>query len=378
MAALTRSRERIPASFWPLLALTLLGVGLAIYRLVVGLGPSTNMNDHYPWGLWITIDLFLIPVAGAAFTISLISYFLGREDYHSVIRPAVLAGFIGYGIVGILLFLDIGRWNQFYNILVPGYINLHSFLEEISLCITLYTGILVLEIAPVFLEKWGYKTPIRWIERGIFIIAGAGIVLSMLHQSSLGSLFLLMPHKLHPLWWTPALPLLFYLQAVYTGLGTTAIAVRFIWGALKLPINRDLFRRIGQAMSINLMLYAAIKVGDWMGSEEVPLLLRPDAFGLIAWLQFLIGIVLPLGILLSKLVGHTSGPFWAGVFALIGTFIDRLVISWVGLAEPSPVTYFPSWIEIMIMVGMIAGGFLLYGAVVRYFRLFPEPEHAHS
>ena len=378
MAALTRSRERIPASFWPLLALTLLGVGLAIYRLVVGLGPSTNMNDHYPWGLWITIDLFLIPVAGAAFTISLISYFLGREDYHSVIRPAVLAGFIGYGIVGILLFLDIGRWHQFYNILVPGYINLHSFLEEISLCITLYTGILVLEIAPVFLEKWGYKTPIRWIERGIFIIAGAGIVLSMLHQSSLGSLFLLMPHKLHPLWWTPALPLLFYLQAVYTGLGTTAIAVRLIWGALKLPINRDLFRRIGQAMSINLMLYAAIKVGDWMGSEEVPLLLRPDAFGLIAWLQFLIGIVLPLGILLSKLVGHTSGPFWAGVFALIGTFIDRLVVSWVGLAEPSPVTYFPSWIEIMIMVGMIAGGFLLYGAVVRYFRLFPEPEHAHS
>ena len=378
MAALTRSRERIPASFWPLLALTLLGVGLAIYRLVVGLGPSTNMNDHYPWGLWITIDLFLIPVAGAAFTISLISYFLGREDYHSVIRPAVLAGFIGYGIVGVLLFLDIGRWHQFYNILVPGYINLHSFLEEISLCITLYTGILVLEIAPVFLEKWGYKTPIRWIERGIFIIAGAGIVLSMLHQSSLGSLFLLMPHKLHPLWWTPALPLLFYLQAVYTGLGTTAIAVRLIWGALKLPINRDLFRRIGQAMSINLMLYAAIKVGDWMGSEEVPLLLRPDAFGLIAWLQFLIGIVLPLGILLSKLVGHTSGPFWAGVFALIGTFIDRLVISWVGLAEPSPVTYFPSWIEIMIMVGMIAGGFLLYGAVVRYFRLFPEPEHAHG
>jgi Ni/Fe-hydrogenase subunit HybB-like protein len=361
-----------------LLALTLLGVGLAIYRLAVGLGPTTNMSDHYPWGIWITIDLFLIPVAGAAFTISLISYFLGREDYHSVIRPAVLAGFIGYGIVGALLFLDIGRWNQFYNILVPGYINLHSFLEEISLCITLYTGILILEVAPVFLEKWNIKIPIRWIERGIFIIAGAGIVLSMLHQSSLGSLFLLMPHKLHPLWWTPALPLLFYLQAVYTGLGTTAIAVRLIWGALKLPINRDLFRRIGQAMSINLMLYAAIKVGDWMGSEEIPLLLRPDAFGLIAWLQFLIGIVLPLGILLSKLVGHTSGPFWAGVFALIGTFIDRLVISWVGLAEPSPVTYFPSWIEIMIMVGMIAGGFLLYGAVVRYFRLFPEPEHARS
>ena len=378
MAAITKFREKLPVSFWPLLALTIFGVGLAIYRLVVGLGPTTNLNDHYPWGLWITIDLFLIPVAGAAFTISLISYFLGREDYHSIIRPAVLAGFLGYGIVGVLLFLDIGRWNQFYNIFVPGWINLHSFLEEISLCVTLYTGILMLEIAPTFLEKWGYKVPIRWIERGIFVIAGAGIVLSMLHQSSLGSLFLLMPHKLHPLWWTPALPLLFYLQAVYTGLGAAAIAVRIIWRALKLPINRVLFRRIGQAMSINLMLFAAIKVGDWMGSGEVPLLLRPDVFGLIAWLQFLIGIVLPLGILLSKLVGHTAGPFWAGVFALIGTFIDRLMISWVGLAEPGPVSYFPSWIEIMITIGFLTGGVLLYGLVVRYFDLFPASNnHAH-
>ena len=381
MAALTRpnkSNTNLPFAFWPLLALTLLGVGLAIYRLVVGLGVSTNLSDHYPWGIWITVDLFIIPVAGAAFTISLISYFLGREDYHSIIRPAVLAGFMGYGVVGVLLFLDIGRWTQFYNIFVPGFINLHSFLEEVSLCITLYTIILILEVAPVFLEKWGYKTPIRWIDRSIFVIAGAGIVLSILHQSSLGSLFLLMSHKLHPLWWTPALPLLFYLQAVYTGLGATAIAISLIWRALKLPIDRVLFRRIGQAMSINLMLYACIKIGDWMGAGEIPLLLNPDAFGLLAWFQFLIGIILPLVILLSKLVGHTAGPFWAGVFALIGTFIERLVVSWIGLAEPNPVSYVPSFTEIFITIGMIAGGILLYGVIVRYFKLFPDTGKSHA
>jgi Ni/Fe-hydrogenase subunit HybB-like protein len=380
MAAITRSNKstNIPVVFWLLLALTLLGIGLAIYRLVAGLGATTNLNDHYPWGIWITFDLFLIPVAGAAFTISLISYFLGREDYHSIIRPAVLAGILFYGVVGVLLLLDIGRWTQFYNILVPGYINIHSFLEEISLCVTLYTGILILEIAPVFLEKWGYKVPIRWIERGIFVIAGAGIVLSMLHQSSIGSMFLLMPHKLHPLWWTPSLPLLFYLQAVYTGLGTTAIAVRLLWRSMGLPIDRKLFRRLGQAMSINLLIYAAVKVGDWMGAQEIPLLLKPDAFGFLAWFQFLIGVILPLAILLSKLVGHTSGPFWAGVFALMGTFIDRLVISWIGLAEPNPVSYFPSFTEIFVTIGMIAGAFLLYGVVVRYFNLLPESGHSHT
>lgn len=376
MATLAKPTNRVPASFYPLLALTILGVALAIYRLVVGLGPTTNMSDHYPWGIWITVDLFLIPVAGAAFTISLISYFLGREHYHTILRPAVLAGFLGYGIVGVLLFLDIGRWHQFYNIFIPGYINLHSFLEEISLCVTLYTLILLLEVSPVFLEKWNIQTPIRWIERSILVIAGAGIVLSMLHQSSLGSMFLIMKHKLHPLWWTPALPVLFYLQAVFTGLGVSAVAINLIWRAKGIPNDRVLFRRIGQAMSLNLALYLAVRIGDWMGSGKVPLLLNPDVFGLLAWFEIGIGVLLPLMILFSKLVSHSEGPFWAGIFVLIGTFINRLVVSWIGLAEPSPVPYSPTWIEIMITVGMIAGGFLLYGVVVRFFRLLPEPQEA--
>jgi Ni/Fe-hydrogenase subunit HybB-like protein len=378
MAALTKSRKQnLPVAFWPLLILAVIGIALAVYRLIAGLGPTTNMNDHFPWGIWITVDLFLIPVAGAAFTISLLSYFLGRENYHSILRPAVLAGLLGYGVVGVLLFLDIGRWNQFYNILNPGLINLHSFLEEISLSVTFYSLILVLEAAPIFLEKWNIQAPIKWIERSIFIIAGAGIVFSMLHQSSLGSLFLIMSHKLHPLWWSPALPLLFYLQAVYTGLGTAAIAISLIWRALKIPNNRELFRKLGQAMSINLMLYAAVRIGDWMGSGKLPLLFKADPFAYLAWLEFGLGILLPLAILLSKLVGHSAGPFWAGVFALMGTFINRLVVSWVGLAEPNPVSYFPSWIEIMVTVGLISGGFLLYGVIVRYFRLLPDPQSAH-
>ncbi|MEW5938580.1 MAG: NrfD/PsrC family molybdoenzyme membrane anchor subunit [Chloroflexota bacterium] len=376
MARLIKSVQPIPRSFWPLLVLTLLAVGLSIYRLVVGLGPATNLDDHYPWGIWITIDLFLIPVAGAAFTISLISYFFKRERYHSVIRPAVVAGLIWYGVVGVLLFLDIGRWPQFYNILIPSYVNLHSFLEEVSLSITLYTLILILEITPTILERWGKSA--RWIEKGIYVISGVGILISAIHQSSLGSMFIIMQYKLHALWWTPALPVLFFLQAGYAGLGTTAIAVTLVWRALKMPIDRELFRRLGQAMAINLLLYGAVRLGDWMGAGEVPLLLRPDAFGVVAWVELIVGLFVPLAILLSKFVRHSAGPFWAGVFALMGMFINRMMISWVGLAEPGPTMYIPSWIEIMTTVGLIAGGFLLYGVIVRYFNLFPEAGKAHS
>ena len=367
----------IPASFYPLVLLTVLAVVLSIYRLVVGLGPTTNMSDHYPWGIWITTDLFLIPLAGAAFTISLITYFFGRGRYHTIIRPAVLAGFLGYGVVGLLLFLDIGRWPQFYNIFVPGFINIHSFLEEVSICITLYTVILVLEIAPIFLEKYNIQAPIRWINSAIYWIAGAGIILSTLHQSSLGSMFLLMPYKLHPLWWTPALPVLFFLQSIYTGLGMTAIAITLVWRAMKLPIDRILFKRIGQAMSLMLALYLAVKIGDWMGAGEIDMLLNPDAFGWLAWLELILGVAIPLLILLTRLGSHSQGPFWAGVFAIFGTFINRLVVSWIGMAEPSHVTYTPSWIELTITVGLLAGAFLVYGVVVRYFKLFPDSEESH-
>jgi Ni/Fe-hydrogenase subunit HybB-like protein len=372
MSTLVPAKKPLPRSFFPLLALTLVAVGLGIYRLAVGLGPTTNLTDHNPWGLWISIDFFLIPVAGAAFTVSLISHYFGRERYHTVLRAAVLAGLIGYIVVGALAFLDVGRWYQIYNIFIPGYINLHSFMEEVSLSITIYSLILIIEAAPIFLEKWNIQKPITWISRSIVVLSGIGIVISLMHQSSLGSMFLILEFKLHPLWWTPALPILFLLQAIYSGLGMTAIAVRLVWNALGMEIDRQLFKRIGQVMGILLAVYMAMKLGDWMGSGEIPLLLYPDAFGYLAWLEIIIGGVIPLLILFSRFGIHSAGPFWAGVFALIGTFINRLIISWVGLAEPSHVVYTPSWIEWIITIGTIAGGFLAYGAVARYFDLFPK------
>ena len=118
MTTITKAKRGTPVSFYVLGLLALVGVVLAIYRLVVGLGPTTNLSDHYPWGLWIALDVFMIPAAGAAFTVSAISHFFGRDDYHKILRPAVLAGFLGYVLVAVILILDLGRWHQFYSILL--------------------------------------------------------------------------------------------------------------------------------------------------------------------------------------------------------------------------------------------------------------------
>jgi Ni/Fe-hydrogenase subunit HybB-like protein len=372
MTTLAKPKQKIPLIFYPLLLLTLLGVGLAIYRLAVGLGPTTNMNDDYPWGIWITVDIFVIPIAGAAFTTSLISYFFRRETFHTIVRPAVLVGLLGYLIVAVLLIMDIGRWPQAYNVFVPAYINIHSFLWEIALCVTLYTVVLILEVAPIILERWGIEGPIRIIERTILIIAGAGVVLSSLHQSSIGSMFLLMSHKMHALWWTPALPLLYFVQSLFGGLANAAIVVYVTQRGLGRSVNEGLIVRIGRLVGVLLIIYAVLRVGDTLLAGELNMMFTSGIFSVLLWAEIIIGVLAPLAILFTRYGQNAEGVFMAGILGLVGLLLDRLVASGLGIAVPTAQTYVPHWMEVMISVGFIAGGFLVYGVVTRYFDLFPE------
>lgn len=373
MTVSTKPRWDIPRSFFPLALLTLIGVGLAIYRLTEGLGPTTNLNDHFPWGLWITLDVFLIPIGGAAFTTSLISHFFHDKKYHAIVRPAVLAGLLCYSLVGVILLLDLGRWHQFYNFLLPQYMNLHSFLWEVAFCVTFYTIVLVLELAPTILEKWNIEAPRRLIERGMMVIAALGVVLSSMHQSSIGSLFILMSHKLHAIWWTPLLPLLYFMQALFSGLALAALVITLTQKKLRLPVDRSLIvDKMGKLMRALLAIYLAIMVVGWLLEGELGLLFSSGAYSLLIWAELIIGVFVPLGILFSKLGQRRDGVLWAGVFIIMGVFFNRLIVSWVGLSVPAWATYVPHWMEIMISVGFIAGAFLVYAIVARHFELFPE------
>ncbi len=374
----TEQRKRpIPLSFYVLAVLTLLGVGSAIYRLVVGLGPTTNLSDHFPWGLWIGLDVFLIPAAGAAFTVSFISHFLGRDDYHQVLRPAVLTGFLGYATVAVILILDLGRWHQFYSILLPGRINLHSFLEEVALSVTLYTVVLMLELAPTLLEKWNLDLPIRLIQSIIMLIAGLGILISTIHQSSIGSMFLILEHRLHPIWWSPLLPILCLLQALFGGLATAGIVVKLTQERLGRPVDRPLLVHIGRWVRVLLSVYLVLKVGEWLVAGEFGLLFTSGGYSLLVWAELILGVVLPLVILFSGQGKRSVGVFWAGVWIVLGLFINRVTISWIGLAAPPWATYVPHWVEVLSSIGIGAGAVLAYGIIARLFDLFPEHEHSH-
>jgi Ni/Fe-hydrogenase subunit HybB-like protein len=375
MTATAEEKRTMPLSMYVLVVLTLLGVATGVYRLVVGLESTTNLSDHYPWGLWIGLDVFMIPAAGAAFTVSAISHFFGREDYHKILRPAVLAGFLGYVAVVAILILDLGRWHQAYSILLPVRINLHSFLEEVALSVTLYTMVLLMELAPTILEKWNLDVPIRFIENLILLIAGVGILISCVHQSSIGSMFVILEHKLHPIWWTPILPLLFLIQALFGGVSTAAMVVKLTQERMGRRVDSELLIAMGRLVRILLILYLVCKVGDWLVAGELGLLFTSGFISLLAWGEIILGVVLPLVILFTKLGNRPEGVFWSGVWIMIGLFICRLTTSFIALEAPAWATYVPHWIEVVSSVGVGAAAVLAYVVVARLFNLFPEHGH---
>jgi Ni/Fe-hydrogenase subunit HybB-like protein len=372
MTALARRRQAFSLTNVILGLLTLVGVGLLIYRFVVGLGPTTNLSDEYPWGLWITLDLFLIPVGGAAFTTSLIGHFFRDKRYHRVVRPAVLTGFLCYSLVGIILLADLGRWHQFYNFLLPPNMNVHSFLWEIAMAVTFYTLVLVVELAPTILERFNLKSPARALESSMLVIAGAGVVISSLHQSSIGHLFLLVPYKLHEIWWTPLLGLLYLIQSIFAGLAMAVVAIIVTKRWLRLKADKVLMVKIGRLIGIVVSLYTAIQIVGWITEGDIPALFTSGGYSLVIWAELILGVAIPLGILFSKLGRRTDGVLWASVFVIIGAFISRLATSWVGLDRPVWASYAPHWMEVLITIGLFAGAGLVYSLVARNFPMFPE------
>jgi Ni/Fe-hydrogenase subunit HybB-like protein len=372
MTTLAERRRTIPVSYLILGILTVVGVGLLIYRFVVGLAPTTNLSDEYPWGLWITLDLFLIPIGGAAFTTSLIGHFFRDHRYHLVVRPAVLTGFLCYSLVGIILLADLGRWHQFYSFLIPRNMNVHSFLWEIAMAVTFYTIVLMIELAPTILERFNLRAPAQILENSMVVIAGAGVVISSLHQSSIGHLFLLVPFKLHQIWWTPLLGLLYLIQSLFAGLAMAVIAITLTKRWLHIETDKVLMVKIGRLVAIMVSLYTVIQIVGWITEGDIGALFTSQSYSLVIWSELILGVLVPLGILFSKLGRRTDGVLWASVFVVIGVFISRLATSWIGLQRPVWASYAPHWMEVMVTIGLFAGAALVYLLIARNFRMFPQ------
>ena len=354
------------------------GLYLTGRRFLLGLGSVTNLSDHFPWGLWIGFDVMGgVALAAGGFTLCCLVYIFGYHRYHSIVRPTVLTAFLGYLLVAVGLLYDLGKYFNIWHAIV--FWNPHSVMFEVAWCVMLYLTVLFMEFLPVVFEKFKWGKALRVMQKITIPLILAGVILSTLHQSSLGSLFLIAPEKLHTLWYTPILPLLFFMSAVAVGpamvIVESSLSSRLFHRSLELPILADLAR----FLQVALILYIGVRVQDIFvrGVQADMFVFQFETINF--WLENLLFIV-PFVIL--ALPGKRYNKTWlfsSAAMVVAGVVYNRLNVSWVGMLRASGAHYSPRISEIGVSVFLVTAGMIAFYFIAKWFPVFPsEEDHANG
>lgn len=344
--------------------LVLIAFSLAIYRFWGGLGAATNLTDSMPWGLWIGFDMLCgIALAAGGFVLAGTVHIFGLKKYEVFVRPAIVTALLGYLLAIIGLLMDLGRpWAIWHPVL---YWQPHSVMFEVAWCVMLYTTVLFLEFLPIVFERFHMEPALRLMRRAMIVFIVMGIVLSTVHQSSLGSLFVMMGHRLHPLWFTPLLPLLFLMSSLAVGVAMVifeAILSGLLFGH-RYPIR--LLGDLSRALPLILSLYLGLRLMDLNGRGELGWLFDNSLESWAFILEVVLGVVLPGVLLLSPEVRYDRLKlFGCSIMVIAGVVMNRLNVSLLGMLHTSR-GYMPRWIEILVSAGVIAGGLLVLSLMNR-------------
>ncbi len=367
---------KIKFTFWKAVFLALMVAGFygTIVRFGQGLGRSTNLNDQFPWGLWIGFDVLCgVMLAAGGFTLTAAVHIFNIKRLHPIVRPTILTAFLGYVLVCVALMYDLGRPYRIWHPLIMR--NPHSVMFEVAYCVMLYTAVLSLEFSPIVLERFNLQKPLKIVRAALIPLVILGVILSTLHQSSLGTLYLIMPEKLHPLWYTPLLPVFFFVSAIAVGLAMTifesSMSSKYFGRQLELPILQEL----GRVLVVVLCVYGILRFEDLLHRGVLKMLLQPGYEMYLFWLEISLSLLLPLLLLSQKKVRTTAqGLYVAAVLVVLGFITNRLNVSITGLESAAGMHYMPKWTEIAVTGAIIAAGFALFGLAVKYLPIFPAEE----
>jgi Ni/Fe-hydrogenase subunit HybB-like protein len=361
-----------------LMALTLLGVATGVYRLITGLGNTTNLSDAYPWGLWIGFDFTLIAFSGGAFTLCGIIVVLNQRRCQPIERLVILTGWLGYVSVMVILLVDLGRPDRFYHFLI--YPNVHSPLFEISWCVLLYTIVLTLEFAPALFE--GLRKPhiAHKIHAFIVPIAIAGVTLSILHQSTLGTLYMAMPIRLHTLWHSGMLSLFFFISSVGMGLSTAILVTLVAYRAFARSVPEHAMAVLDGLSKASVAvwgLYLVLKLEDLIFADQLGKAFTFDTQSIWFLGELVIGVILPIILYAQRRVRQSQyGLTVTAILVILGVALNRFNATLTGQAVPEGANYSPHWIELSIQVGVLAAGLLIWYLAARFLPIFEEDRQA--
>ena len=357
----------------------LIGVlaALTVARFARGLGAATALTDATPWGFWIAFDVMSgVALAAGGFVMAATVYIFGGEKYRPFVRPAILTALLGYIAVAVGLLYDLGLpWHIWHPMIYPQH---HSVLFEVAMCVMLYLAVLSLEFAPVVLEHGWFDRPLfqrihELLHMAVIPLVIAGIVLSTLHQSSLGSLFLITPYRLHPLWYSPIIWILFLVSAVALGLMMVAAESLFSAWLFGHKPQTDRLADLGRAASIVLFAYAGLRLGDLALRGIIGLAFDGSWQAWLFLFELAVSALIPATLLLFRRVRtNTVGLATCAGLTIVGIIGYRFDVCIVAFARPAGMSYFPSWIELAVSLGIVAGALLVFLFFVERLRVFSE------
>jgi Ni/Fe-hydrogenase subunit HybB-like protein len=357
-----------------LLALIALGAYSAYFRFSHGLGAATDLKDNFPWGLWIGLDVLAgVALAAGGFTITAVVYIFNLKKYRPLTRPAILTAFIGYIIVILALIIDLGQPLRFWHPLVMW--QHKSVMFWVVWCVTLYTTVLCLEFSPTFFERFDIQGGLRIIRSLTFPLVIAGAILSFLHESSLGALYLIVPYKLHEFWYSPVLPVSFFISSVAAGISMVSFESIISSKAFKREPELHMLSGLTKGLIITLIVYLLIKIADLGLRGVLSSVLKGGREDFLFLTEMGIGVIIPMILYSIRRFRETrAGILSISILVLLGVVLNRLNVTIFGMWASAGVSYFPTWMEFSITIGLISLGVLLYRLAVRFLPVFPEVE----
>jgi Ni/Fe-hydrogenase subunit HybB-like protein len=365
-------------SLWRTIVALIFAAGLySMYaRFALGFNVATNLTDPQPWGLWVGLGTLCgVGLSAGGFAIAASVYLLGLDRYRPILRTAVLISFLGYSTVIVGMLYELGLpWRIWHPIVMW---NRHSVLFEVSWCVMLYTTVLALEFSPALVEKipWtrARELYLRWHHSFLIALVLAGTLLSSMHQSFLGGLYLITKGRLDPLWYTPYLTTMFYLSAIPAGLAVTIMAIYLCVRSLNVRVDMAILSDVSRVIAPLLAIYGVFRAVDLINRDATQYLWMWREETLLFWLEIALLVIAPVVLLnLERVRSTPQNLYWACSVIVMGFMTNRLNVSITGLQASSGIYYIPKWTEFAASLATLAAAIVAFRYAIIYLDILPK------
>ncbi len=373
--------ERVRAPLLTPFTLVLAVLGAAaiyfiVQRFIFGLGAVTNLNAGYPWGIWVVVDVVIGSAIGCGgFAMALLIYLFNKGEYSPLMRPALLGGLLGYTLAGAAVIIDLGRWWQFYNLVLPWRMNPNSVMLEIGLCVMAYVTVLWLEFSPAITERLGWTRIQKRIDGVMWLLIALGLVLPFMHQSSLGTALIVLGTKLDPAYGTAFLPLLFVTSAIAMGFGLVVAEATLVSHSFRRPSEHHLLMRLSPVIGWLLVVWTVFRWGEIVVASDLSLAFNAGASSVTLIAETVLSLFAAF-VFLTALKRDERWMLLAGLAVVFFGALYRYAAYLIAYNPVGSYTYGPSVPELIVTVGIIAIEILVYLSFIKLFPVLHAPRAA--